>query len=238
MNRAKGGGWEFLEVTGRPGYTWSCGSGCTGHGCACYLKGVCWAQRIVKRLGHICPLCPNFKPHVHDGTQGTPNRLSEPRYLKKPAVITPMSTGDLFCLPYNDVLKILDIIRVASWHIFAIFTKMPRVARQFNPYPENVWFMITVNGQGDVWRLDRLEKIKAPIRGAIFEPLYGPVRYDLSWLDWIIIGPQTKPILQPDKAWVQGIIDNAPGVPVFMKSTLAGDPKMRRGPQILEAWYE
>lgn len=229
MNRAKGGGWEFLEVTGLPGFTWNPASGCNILDCAVRRRGVCWAEKIVKRLGHICSLCPSFIPHMHDGTRGTPNRLDEPLKRKKRAVITPVSTGDLFGLPHKMMAVILDIIEQASWHIFPILTKAPQNARLFR-YPSNVWFGVTVNEQADTWRLDKLRKIEAPIRWAIFEPLYSAIDYDLSWLDWIVIGPQTRPELQPEKAWVQSILDNAPSVSIFMKSTLRWSPKRRERP--------
>jgi len=64
---------------------------------------------------------------------------------------------------------------------------------------------------------------------AIFEPLYSSIDYDLTWLDWIIIGPQSSPEVQPEEEWVQSIIDNAEGVPIFMKSSLRYEP-LRREP--------
>lgn len=238
MNRAKGGGWEFLEVTGLPGFTWTPASGCSGEGCAVRARGVCWAEKIVKRLGHICPLCPTFKPHMHDGSQGTPDRVKEPLQRRGSAVITPVSTGDLFGLPVHMTSKILNVIEAAAWHTFAVLTKMPQSAHRFSPYPDNVWFGVTVNEQADTWRLDELTEIEAPVRWTIFEPLYSAIDHDLSWLDWIVIGPQTRPEMQPKRAWIQSILDNAPGVPVFMKSTLEWDPKRREGPRLSSIWKE
>lgn len=227
MNRAKGGGWEFLEYLAPPrlGFTWSAGSGCDVQ-CSVRTRGVCWAEKIVKRLGRFCPLCPGFRPHLHDGTRGTPNRLHEPLNRKKPSVITPVSTGDLFGLEPAQTEAILSVVRKASWHIFAILTKAPDRAA-CEEYPDNVAFGVTVNEQADTWRLEELEAIKARWRWAIFEPLYGPVDYDFTFLDWIIIGHQTKPEIQPEGAWVEGILERAPGVPVFMKSSLRYEPFRR-----------
>jgi len=224
MNRAKGGGWEFLEVTGCPGYTWNPASGCDNLNCAVRKRGVCWAEKIVKRLGHVCHWCPSFRPHMHL------DRLFEPFQLKKPAVITPVSTGDLFGLPSHMTRNIMDTVKGASWHTFATLTKMPQNAHKFSPFPENVWFGVTVNEQEDTWRLDELREIEAPVRWVIFEPLYSAIDHDLSWLDWIVLGPQTRPELQPKKEWVQSVLDNAPEVPIFMKSTLDWTPKRRDGP--------
>ena len=225
MNRVKcGTGWEFLLVKRLPAYTWNPASGCNVLNCAVRKRGVCWAEKIVKRLGHVCPKCPSFKPHMHE------DRLFEPFKLRKRAVITPVSTGDLFGLPEEMTGEILIIVEKAFWHTFTILTKNPQNARRFNPYPKNVCFGVTVNEQQDTWRLDDVKKIEAPLKWCIFEPLYSPIDYDLSWLDWIVIGPQTKPQLQPEESWVQSILDNATAVPIFMKSTLKWPVQIRESP--------
>jgi len=234
MNRVKkGSGWEFLLAIRKRAFTWNPASGCSNYNCAVRQRGACWAEKIVKRLGHICPLCPSFVPHIHDGRNGTPNRMDEASKLRKPSVITPVSTGDLFGLNPEQIDRILAEIEFASWHIFATLTKMPQNAHAFNPFPNNVFFGVSVNSQLDTWRLDELKRIKAPVKWAIFEPLYSAIDYDLSWLDWIITGPQTRPSVQPKKEWIESILNNASGVPIFMKSTLGwSSPKLRMGPMI------
>jgi len=226
MNRVKGGGWEFLEIPGRKGFTWNPASGCSGQGCAVRARGVCWAEKIVKRLGHICSRCPSFEPHMHW------NRLMEPFKRHSPAVIAPVSTGDLFGLTPYMIGSVLSVVRGASWHIFAVLTKLPQNAHIFNPYTENVWFGVSVNQQGDVWRLKELEKIDAGKRWAIFEPLYSGIDYDLGFLDWIIVGAQTQPEVQPEKSWVKDLIAEARrhGVPLFLKSNLKWPVKIKEFP--------
>lgn len=168
---------------------------------------------------------------MHDGEYGTPDRLMEPFFRKKPSVITPVSTGDLFGLHFDQSDTILAKTLEADWHIFAILTKLPQNAHDFSPFHKNIWFGVTVNEQPDTWRLDELREIEAPVRWTIFEPLYSAIDYDLSWLNWIVIGPQTGPLLQPEKSWVQSVLDNAPNVPVFMKTTLDWSPKRREPPK-------
>lgn len=231
MNRARGG-WDFLNYLNPPmlGFTWTPASGCNIFDCAVRQRNVCWAEKIVKRLVHICPLCPTFEPHLHDGTRGTPNRLEEPLKRKKPSVIAPVPTGDFCGLPIDMRERILNIIEEADWHIFPILTKAPHGRYIKVYYPDNVWFGVTVNEQNDIWRLEELKLIEALHKWAIFEPLYSEIEYELAWLDWIIIGPQSRPELQPENRWVQNILDNAPGVPIFMKSSLSFHPKKREGP--------
>lgn len=231
MNRAKGGGWGFLDYLAPPrlGFTWSGGSGCKIEDCACRRRGVCWAKKIVKRLGQFCPLCPSFVPHLHDGENGTPDRLNQPLDRKKPSVITPVSTGDLFGLPYKMTERILDVIEEASWHIFATLTKAPQLAWPFK-FPDNVWFGTTINEQADTWRLDITRKHVLSKTWAIFEPLYSPIDYDLTFLNWIVVGGQTGPTLYPKKEWVQSVVDNAGNVPIFIKSNLRGFSNKRESP--------
>ena len=236
MNRVKeGGGWEFLLKIREPAFTWNPASGCNNIDCAIRKRGVCWAQHTVKRLGRICPICPSFKPHMHDGFGGTPNRLWEPHNYYTPAAITSVSTGDLFGLPDWMISVIVGLMDDTLWHIYATLTKMPQRAHRFSPYPPNIWFGVGVNEQADVWRLDELQKIKAQLKWAIFEPLYSAIDYDLTFLDWIIVGPQSRPNLQPKREWVQSILNNAEDVPVFMKSTLDWHlPKRREPPRLHE----
>jgi len=216
----------------RLGFTWNPASGCNNlWGCAVRRRGACWAERIVKRLGRVCPLCPTFEPHLHDGRGGTPNRLSEPLRRKRPSTITPVSTGDLFGLPRPMTYWIMETVWSSPWHLYALLTKLPHRARLFR-YPDHVWFGVTVNEQNDVWRLYELERIEVAFRWAIFEPLYSAIDRDLSFLDWIVIGPQTRPTLQPRREWVQSILDNAPDVPVFMKPTLDWSPRREESPRV------
>lgn len=57
-----------------------------------------------------------------------------------------------------------------------------------------------------------------------FEPLLGKIGIDdhvniKSWVDWVIIGAQTKPTVYPNIEWVAEIIEAADKahIPVFLK---------------------
>lgn len=215
MNRTK------IEWTD---YTWNPASGCYGIGCA--IRNVCWAKKQVKRLAHVCPKCPNFIPHMHS------ERLDEPLRFKKPAKIFPVSTGDLFGLEPSQIQAILDVMKQDNWHTFQILTKQPQNALSFNPFPNNVWFGVTVNMQADVWRLDELKNIEAKVRFCSFEPLYSKIDYDIAFLDWIIIGAQTRPEKQPDKEWVESLIKKARehGIAVFLKNNLKWHERIQEFP--------
>jgi len=237
INRVrKHSGWEFSLAVRPLAYTWNPASGCHGSTCEVYRKGVCWARRIVRRLGRYCWRCPSFEPHLH------PERLDEPLKLQRPAAIAPVTTGDIFGLNVHHTSMVVEAIGRAWLHVFPALTKLPNCAQPLIStgtitIPENFMFGVTVNSQEDVWRLRILEEIEAPLRWVCFEPLYGPIDYDLSWLDWIVIGPQTRPTLQPRREWVDGILEGAGGrVPIYMKSKLDHPeaPYNKEGPRILD----
>jgi len=214
MNKVnKGSGWEhLLEIAKIEGlnraFTWNPAVGCSGSGCEVKARGVCWAEKMANRFGW------SFEPHL------IPERLDELLRARKPAVITPVSMGDLFGLSKSDIQKILSVIKRCPQHIFAILTKLPQNATRFNPYPKNVWFGVTVNRQADVWRLDILRKVESPKKYCLFEPLYSSIHYPLMWLDLIVIGPQNYPLVQPDKRWVESVVRNAGNANVYFKSNL------------------
>ena len=217
MNRTK------IESTD---FTWTPASGCRGTGCAVWK--VCWAKRQVKRLGRFCPECPTFIPHMHM------DRLKEPLEVKKPYKIFPVSTGDLFGLEPSQTRMIVDVMEQASWHTFQTLTKQPQNAQAFNPFPKNVWFGISVNQQSDTWRLDELRRIDTQVKFGYFEPLYSAINYDLSFLDWIVLGAQTRPNRQPQPEWVQGILDQADknSIPVLIKNNLAWPDRLKEFPEV------
>jgi len=213
-------------------YTWNPASGCYGIGCK--VRHVCWARKQVRRLARFCSKCPTFIPHMHW------TRLEEPLHLKKPAKIFVVSTGDLFGLKPEHTKAILKVIGYANWHIFQLLTKLPQNARNFNPYPNNVWFGVTVNMQADVWRLNILQEIKAKVKFCSFEPLYSNIDYNIAFLDWIIIGAQTRPLLSPKKKWVMALIEQARkyDIPVFIKNNLKWPKKIQVFPEAISSCKE
>jgi len=216
MNRVRpGSGWEHLLEIAKierldRAYTWNCAVGCNNYDCEVRRRGKCWAMIMAKRFGW------NFEPHL------IPEKLREPCEMQMPSVITPVSMGDIFGLSLAQFYEIWKVMDAADWHVYALLTKLPHVAEDHMPVrpQENLWFGVTVNTQEDVWRLKVLRKQYFPKKYCLFEPLYGPIDYDLSWLDLIVIGPQNYPLLQPKEDWIESVLDNAKGVRVFFKSKL------------------
>lgn len=150
-----------------------------------------------------------------------PEKLHEPYSVKKPAVITPVSVGDLFGLTLPQFRLVWRIIELADWHVYALLTKLPNVALDYLPMrlKGKIWFGVTVNSQKDVWRLDMIRRLEVK-KYCLLEPLYGPIDYDLSFLDLIVIGPQNYPTVQPKKEWVESVVKNSGEAKIYFKSKL------------------
>lgn len=212
MNRTK---IEYLD------YTLNLITGCSGDGCA--VRPNCWALAMAKRLAgrYGYPKDEPFKPTFHK------DKLLEPLKIKKPSRIGLNFMGETFDkLVHPDWLEdILELVEKCPQHTFIILTKQPQNIPNwfFGIASPNLWLGVSVNRKADLWRLESLKKNWFGKRIVSFEPLYeclGDV--DLDGLQWIIIGAQTRPNLQPDSYWVWSLKNEAErhGIPVFMKNNL------------------
>lgn len=197
-------------------YTWNPVTGCL-HGCP-----YCYARRISLRRGD------DFKPKLH------PERLHQPIHVKKPSKIFAVDMGDLFgdWVPREWIEAVLRIVGKAYWHTFLFLTKNPKRYLEFQ-FPENAWIGITIDTQKRAENLKYLLQADATIKFVSFEPLLEKVDVDLRGVDWIIIGAQTKPEIQPPDGAVKKLLlqTDRLGIPVFMKDNLRLEPKRREFPQ-------
>jgi protein gp37 len=133
----------------------------------------------------------------------------------------------------------------APKHIFQILTKAPNNISSFFPitytFPPNLWLGTTVEDQSKTWRIawitDNLLKHNG-VRFVSFEPLLGPIEYDLKGIDWVIIGAQTNPYKPPKREWVQSLIEQArdAGASVFLKDNLRWKEKIQEFPDYLHVY--
>ncbi|HLE74941.1 MAG TPA: DUF5131 family protein [Candidatus Bathyarchaeia archaeon] len=214
MNRTK---IEYLN------YTLNVIVGCSGEGCAVRKK--CWARAQAKRRKGKCKddRCYRFVPHDH------PERLEEPLHVKKPSRIGLNFSGETFDRAFKDRSYVwfgmCGMMRRAAWHTFVVLTKQPQnIPEDENfPLPPNLWLGVSVNCKKDLWRIDKLREINVAVKFVCFEPLYEDLcPVDLSGIDWIIIGGQTRPKKLPNPRWVSKLVVKARdfGVPVFAKDNL------------------
>lgn len=180
-----------------------------------------------------------FEPHFYE------ERIHQIQKLKKPAIIFMDSMSDTFGSWWTNeqilkILHIMDNFRGVHWHKYVDLTKNPaRMVEILERYSKtdgndrlkNTYFGTSVTGLGDSRELDRLSQLhKVHTMGyktvLSMEPLlHDP--YDLfkisgcaSWIDWAIVGGQTKPDIFPpymSKCSVRDWVEADNGVPLFIK---------------------
>ena len=157
-----------------------------------------------------------------------PNRLSAPKNLaphpSRRWRIFVCSTGEIGgpWVPQEWVEAIVRAIRESPEHDFMLLTKYPENLVDIN-WPKNAWVGATITNQADAEdRLVWVKQFRSAIKYVSFEPLHGPVFELLDGLQWVIIGAQTKPDLQPEWWWASTIMKHAEvaGAKVFLKNNL------------------
>lgn len=198
--------------------TWNPVTGCTKHSAGC---AHCYAESIANRFKEAFP--NGFNVTLH------PERLNEPKKVKKPTMFFVCSMGDLFHqdVPFEFVDKVMQTIEECPQHTFQLLTK--RTARMHDYFcyggrtvPANCWLGTTVEGAMVVKRIPWLAEIKeAPVRFLSCEPLLTDLEnIDLFNIDWVICGGESGNQARPmQKEWVLNIKRqcDAQGVPLFFK---------------------
>jgi protein gp37 len=214
MNKTK---IEYLD------YTLNIIVGCSGIDCVVCPK--CWARLQAKRRKGKCKddRCYRFAPHDH------PERLDEPLHVQKPSRIGLNFSGETFDKNLDNRELIwrgtCGMMRRTPWHTFIVLTKQPQnIPEDENfPLPPNLWLGVTVNCKADLWRIDELRKTSATVKCVSFEPIYEDLgEVNLEGIDWIIIGAQTRPEVQPNPTWTARLFRQAHKnkIPFFIKNNI------------------
>lgn len=231
---------------GTQGFTWNPITGCL-HGCS-----YCYARKLAKgRLKHVMlannfiagalPTDPVYIPEKLRILELAnafyprrwPTRWTEPLNRRKPSGIFVCSLGELFGpkLPPEWTEGVLNTIKKAPHHRFYLLTKQPQELQKWSPFPDNAWVGVSLTGTDPNENAYGLAQIEAKVKYISYEPLLGPCVGDVSscarsmrnaGINWVIIGAQTKPSVQPELPWVEDLInaaDNA-GAEVFLKPSL------------------
>ncbi len=210
--------------------TWNPLTGCTKISPGCKH---CYAERMSLRLQAMgqANYTNGFKLTLHQ------HMLEVPLRWKKPRLVFVNSMSDLFhkdC-PEEFILRVFDVMRQASWHVFQVLTKRSDRLLKLSPkidWPDNVWMGVSVERADYAFRIDHLRHTGAKVRFLSLEPLLGPLsEINLEGIQWVITGGESGPGARPmEEAWVTGIRDQCldADVPFFFKQW-GGVIKSRNG---------
>jgi protein gp37 len=171
-----------------------------------------------KRNLNGCPDCTAFKPHAHF------ERLEQPFNTKKPSLIGACYSADFWDkgFHWSERHAVFDAVTKAKQHWFINLTKQTQNIDQ-DIFPDNWIQGASICNEADMYRVLDLWGCRAKYLALSIEPLYQRLNnLELSDIDWVIIGGQTKPTRLPEKTWVDDIVQMAKAlkIPVFIKNNL------------------
>ena len=239
MNRNKGIEW-CQNPDGSLGWIWNPITGCL-NGCE-----YCYARKLANtRLRSTYLANRNFPfPLMGDELLKAYADPFYPRFWEgrlydgrdelcggKPKGVFVCDMSDLFGIgvPEDWTRRVLDVIESRSQHRFYLLTKQPQNLQKFSPFPDNCWVGVsatdyTMANQARYY----LSLIKAKVKYLSIEPFLEPFvdrvgsPFQPEYIDWVIIGSQTKPYKPPKIEWVQEIVQacDKAGIPVFLKKNI------------------
>jgi len=190
--------------------TWNPVTGCTKITRGCDL---CYAERFSERFrgvpGH--PFENGFDLKLR------PERLKQPLSWRQPRRIFVNSMSDLFHegVPLTYIEKVAATMRLANWHTYQVLTKRSERLRdllqtklRLAADQPHIWWGVSVEDQEyGLPRIEHLRQAGASIRFLSIEPLLEDLgTFDLSGIDWVIVGGESGPGARPmKKDWVLSI---------------------------------
>lgn len=204
--------------------TWNPIRGCTKISAGCKH---CYAETFAERWRGI----PGHPYEQGFDLRLVPHKLIEPVTWRRSRRIFVNSMSDLFQAGVAEsyVSSVLDVMRLASWHIYQVLTKraarMARIVRQSHgdlAQLDHIWLGVSVeNRKHGVPRIEELRETPAALRFLSIEPLLEDIgTLDLRGIDWVIVGGESGPGARPmQRAWVVSIREQCweAGVPFFFK---------------------
>jgi protein gp37 len=224
--------------------TWNPVRGCTkiSPGCAnCYAKT--FAERFRGVPDH--PFEQGFDLRL------VPEKLAEPFKWSAKRRIFVNSMSDLFHpgVPDAFIAKVAAVMRAADWHTYQVLTKRPDRMRKLLRGPlreaakcQHVWWGVSVeNRRHGLPRIDILRESGAAMKFLSIEPLLEDLGdFDLTGIDWVIVGGESGPRARPlDRQWVVRIRDLCASfeVPFFFKQW-GGVRKSQYGRELDKRTYD
>jgi protein gp37 len=204
--------------------TWNPVRGCTqiSPGCKhCYAKT--FAERWIGLPGH--PFEQGFDLRL------VPEKLADPLRWVSPKLIFVNSMSDLFhpLVPDEFITKVGRVMSAADWHVYQVLTKRPeRMCRAFakalraEARLKHIWWGVSVeNRKHGIPRVEMLRESAAAVKFLSVEPLLEDLgEFDLSGIDWVIVGGESGPGARPiHRDWIVRLRDQCAEakVPFFFK---------------------
>jgi protein gp37 len=227
-----------------------------------------WTDFTANPIRGLCPMqCPYCYARRHyqrfhfkkDGTinptwdytirPAITNFVDDLAKIKKPSRIFVGSTMELFGDWVQDswMKTILKACELRPQHTFIFLTKQPQNLVKFSPFPKNCWVGVsTIGNDRNSGLEDIFSSIKASVKFVSIEPLLDYTPMDFRWVDWTIVGAETKngkPVKEhlPHVEWIKGIVEacDKVGVKVFLKNNLSPlfSNINNQVPNILYSWW-
>jgi protein gp37 len=204
--------------------TWNPVRGCTkiSPGCA-----HCYAETFAERFRGV----PGHAYEQGFDLRIVPGKLAEPLRWATHRMIFVNSMSDLFHegVPDDYILRVAQVMRLASWHTYQVLTKRSQRLRDLlrskladvSQLPHIWWGVSVENSKHGLPRIDHLRSAPAAVRFLSIEPLLEDLgRINLDGISWVIVGGESGPGARPMlKAWVVSVRNQCreAGVPFFFK---------------------
>lgn len=191
--------------------TWNPLRGCTkiSPGCKhCYAET--FAERFRGVKGH--PYEQGFDLRL------VPEKLSEPFEWSGPRTVFVNSMSDLFQadVPDDYIEAVVRVMVEANWHTYQVLTKrsdrlkeMLSTRLRFAANQRHIWWGVSVEDRKyGLPRIEHLRAAPAALRFLSIEPLLEDIGdFDLTGIDWVIVGGESGPGARPmETAWVERIL--------------------------------
>jgi len=204
--------------------TWNPVRGCdkVSPGCA-----HCYAETFAERFRGV----PNNPYEQGFDLRLVPEKLAEPLTWGRSQMVFVNSMSDLFHkdVPDEYIVLVARVMAAATWHTFQILTKRSERLRElltsklaFAAALPHIWWGVSVeNRKHGLPRILHLRAGNPTMAFLSIEPLLEDLGdFDLSGIDWVIVGGESGPGARPMKTeWVNRIRMqcNRAGIPFFFK---------------------
>jgi protein gp37 len=204
--------------------TWNPVRGCTKVSPGCKY---CYAETFAERFRGV----PGHPYERGFDLRLVPEKLAEPLRWGKSRMIFVNSMSDLFHedVPDEYILKVAEVMSLASWHVFQVLTKrserlkdMLHTSLKAYAQQRHIWWGVSVEDKKHgLPRIQHLRSAPAVIRFLSVEPLIEDLgKININGISWVIVGGESGARARPIKPeWVISVRDQckAANVPFFFK---------------------